>query len=97
MDITERKRVESEIVRAKEEWEKTFDAVPDLIMILDLNHRIVRANRAMAARLATMSEDRLERPVSRWSMEPSARRILCSYEVDDGWSGAYGRGLRRKR
>lgn len=57
VDITERKRVESEIVRAKEEWEKTFDAVPDLIMILDLNHRIVRANRAMAARLAAVPED----------------------------------------
>lgn len=57
IDITERKRVEREIVRAKEEWEKTFDAVPDLIMILDLDHRIVRANRAMAARLGAVPED----------------------------------------
>jgi signal transduction histidine kinase len=38
--------------RAKEEWERTFDAVPDLICIIDEHHRIVRANRAMAARLA---------------------------------------------
>ncbi|HID30545.1 MAG TPA: PAS domain S-box protein [Desulfobacterales bacterium] len=34
-----------------DEWERTFDAVPDLIMILDNKHRIVRANRAIADRL----------------------------------------------
>ncbi len=56
IDITERRRAENEIVRAKEEWEKTFDAVPDLIMILDANHRIVRANRAMAARVCSTPE-----------------------------------------
>ena len=43
---------EAELRRAKEEWERTFDAVPDLISIIDDRHRIVRANRAMAERLA---------------------------------------------
>ncbi|MFA5180917.1 MAG: PAS domain S-box protein [Syntrophales bacterium] len=33
------------------EWEKTFDAVPDLIAILNNDFEIVRINRAMAARL----------------------------------------------
>ncbi|MBI5248942.1 MAG: PAS domain S-box protein, partial [Desulfomonile tiedjei] len=51
VDVTERRRAEIEIIRAKEEWEKTFDAVPDLIMILDRNHRIVRANRAMSSKI----------------------------------------------
>ena len=32
-------------------WENFFDALPDLIMILDNHYRIVRANRAMAERL----------------------------------------------
>ncbi|NQU20064.1 MAG: PAS domain S-box protein, partial [Candidatus Nealsonbacteria bacterium] len=50
-DVTERKRTEEAIVRAKEEWERTFDAVPDLIILLDNNHHIVRANEAMAKRL----------------------------------------------
>jgi len=50
-DITERKRSESELLRAKKEWEKTFDSVPDLIAILDGSHRVVRVNRAMAERL----------------------------------------------
>jgi PAS domain S-box-containing protein len=36
---------------ASEEWEQTFDAVPDWISIHDKQHRIVRLNRAMANRL----------------------------------------------
>ena len=50
-DITERKRAGEAILRAKEEWERTFDTVPDLVAILDDQHRIVRVNRAMADRL----------------------------------------------
>ncbi len=51
MDITERTWMEEQLRRVKEEWEKTFDSVPDLIAILDNQHRIIRANRAMAERL----------------------------------------------
>ncbi len=51
IDITDLKQAEAELVRAKEDWERTFDAVPDLIMLLDKNHRILRVNRAMAERL----------------------------------------------
>jgi len=47
-DITGRKQAEEAIVRAKEEWERTFDAVSDPIMVLDQEYRIVRANKAMA-------------------------------------------------
>lgn len=32
-------------------WQRTFDAVPDLIFVLDNEHRIVRANLAAAERL----------------------------------------------
>lgn len=37
----------------KQSWEKTFDALPDLIALIDNKHRIVRMNKAMAARLNT--------------------------------------------
>jgi PAS domain S-box-containing protein len=50
-DITQRKKTEAQIIRAKREWELTFDAVPDLIMIIDKKHRILRSNRATAERL----------------------------------------------
>jgi two-component system, chemotaxis family, CheB/CheR fusion protein len=50
-DIADIKWSEQALRRAKDEWEQTFDTVPDLIAILDDQHRIVRANRAMADRL----------------------------------------------
>ena len=57
LDITERKRVEKAVLRAKEDWERTFYAVPDLIAILDMEYRIVRVNRAMASRLGVTARE----------------------------------------
>jgi PAS domain S-box-containing protein len=55
IDITGLVRAEEELLKAKEDWERTFDSVPDLIAILDDKHRILRANRAMLERLGTAS------------------------------------------
>jgi PAS domain S-box-containing protein len=51
VDITDLKRSEQALRCAKEEWEQTFNTVPDLVALLDDQHRIVRVNRAMADRL----------------------------------------------
>ena len=53
----QRNRAEAQIIRAKQEWERTFDAVPDLIMILDNEYRVVRVNKAMAGRLGCTPKD----------------------------------------
>jgi len=62
-DITERERAELErevaervVHRAKEEWERTFNTIPDLIAILDKDHRVVRVNQAMADRLGLLPD-----------------------------------------
>jgi PAS domain S-box-containing protein len=55
-DITERKQAEDRTRQATEDWEQTFNTVPDLVAILDDQHRIVRANRAMADRLGVTTE-----------------------------------------
>jgi PAS domain S-box-containing protein len=55
-DITERKRAEEAFTKAKSDWERTFDAVPDFITILDTNYRIIRANQAMAQQLGVSPE-----------------------------------------
>jgi diguanylate cyclase (GGDEF)-like protein/PAS domain S-box-containing protein len=47
-DVTEHKKAQEAVARAKEEWERTFDAVPDLVAIIDSDHKIARVNRAMA-------------------------------------------------
>jgi PAS domain S-box-containing protein len=54
-DVTDRKRAERAVSRASE-WERTFDAVPDLVALMDTNHRIVQVNRAMAERLGCAPE-----------------------------------------
>src|SRR6185369_12962995 len=56
-DITEAKRAEEDLRRSKEEWERTFNSVPDLIAIIDDRHRVGRVNRAMAERLGREPEE----------------------------------------
>lgn len=50
-EVADRKRVQRQIERAKREWERTFDAVPDMIAIIDTDFRVLRVNRAMAEAL----------------------------------------------
>jgi PAS domain S-box-containing protein len=51
LDVTAEARAREEIVRAKNEWERTFNAVSDLILILDGEQKITRANSAVAQRV----------------------------------------------
>ena len=43
-----RDRTEADLLHAKEEWERTFDSVPEAIALIDPKHRIIRANKALA-------------------------------------------------
>jgi len=56
IDITERKRSEEALVQAKEDWENTFDAITDMVMLLDNEHQIFRVNKAVAEALNTTKE-----------------------------------------
>jgi len=47
----EHKRLANLVIRAKKEWEYTFDSIPDLVALIDRQHRIIRVNKAMANRL----------------------------------------------
>jgi PAS domain S-box-containing protein len=46
LDITERKQMEEKVRMAMHGWQVTFDSIPDVIIILDQNQRIVMANAA---------------------------------------------------
>ena len=46
-DISERKRTEEALHVASEEWERSFDALPEHICILDMSGTILRANETM--------------------------------------------------
>ncbi|WP_440945965.1 PAS domain S-box protein [Methanosarcina sp. T3] len=52
-----RKRAEKEAIQAAKNWKHTFDAVPDLIAIIDDKYRVVRANRAMVTKLGITPEE----------------------------------------
>ena len=56
-EITEREKAQEAATKAKKEWERTVDAVPDLITILDKDFRILRTNHALPQMLnLSMSE-----------------------------------------
>lgn len=51
IDISARKKAEERIRVAKEEWVQTFDAIPDIVAVIDNQHVIRRANKALAAKV----------------------------------------------
>ncbi|MBI5572659.1 MAG: PAS domain S-box protein [Desulfomonile tiedjei] len=55
--LDEKRRVEQAIARAKADWERTFDAVPDLVAIIGKDFRIRRVNRSMASRLGMTPQE----------------------------------------
>ncbi len=56
-DITGQKQLQDKILRAKNQWEITFNAIPDLIAIIDRNYHILHINKAMAERFGVKPED----------------------------------------
>lgn len=45
-DITERKKAEAQLLMARQEWDRTFDAISDVVTVQDLDMRIIQANQA---------------------------------------------------
>lgn len=70
-DITVRKEAAERIRRDKEEWEQTFDAIPDIVAVIDNQYVIRRANKALAAKLG-VARDEL---IGRWCY-----RTMCGTE-----------------
>jgi len=79
-DITERKRAEQALLLAKNDWEQTFDAVPDLICILNTDHTIRRVNRAMAERLGVNPEETIGRFCYSYMHQSDAPPPFCPHQ-----------------
>jgi PAS domain S-box-containing protein/diguanylate cyclase (GGDEF)-like protein len=47
LDITERKRMGEMLLNAAQEWRTTFDAISDIVCLIDSEKKIIRCNRAM--------------------------------------------------
>ncbi len=50
-EIRERRAQEELVQEARNEWERTVNALPDMIAIVDLQHRVIRLNAAMQVKL----------------------------------------------
>jgi two-component system sensor kinase FixL len=55
-DITEGKRMAEKLAAASQEWQSTFDSIPDLVMILDPEHTVLQANAAVGLFLGLPSD-----------------------------------------
>jgi signal transduction histidine kinase len=84
-----------QVVQAKVEWENTFDAISDLMAIVDGKGRLLRVNRAMAQRLGVAPAqligrrcgDVLQGTRIPWPGSPHARPLVAggstTLEVED--------------
>lgn len=56
-------KIENAVLRAKKEWEATFDRIPDLLVLTDANGIILRCNRSTIDKLNTTYHKILGQPV----------------------------------
>lgn len=86
VDITRRKQAEQQLSRAKVEWEQTFDALPDLIAVIDSKHRVLHVNKAMAKSLGVAAEQCVGLPCYRLVHGAELPPELCPHirTVKDG-------------
>ena len=57
LDITKRKRAEEAARRSAEEWERTFAGVPEMVLVIDADYNVTRANQAAAKRLGQTPDE----------------------------------------
>jgi len=60
-DITAAREAEASVREARDQWERTFDAVPDLIFLIDPEFRILKANRSFLDQLGKEPDEVLGR------------------------------------
>ena len=72
-------RTDETIVRAKKEWEATFDAVSDLVILSDLNGKITRCNSATIARLGTTYSQLIGRDLKAALLKDSDQELPLSW------------------
>jgi PAS domain S-box-containing protein len=58
IDISDLKAAEQRLAASAKEWQDTFDAIQDAVLIVDVSHRVLRANRASRALFGVEPEGR---------------------------------------
>lgn len=80
----ERQIAESAIARAKREWEATFDAISDLILLTDPKGKIIRVNRATIEKLESSYNEIIGRHLEEifpGIMEPVQKKVITKTQI----------------
>lgn len=83
-EIHQRQQAEINITRAKREWEITFDAIPDLVLLTDSHGKIMRCNQATIQKLECTYADLLGKPIEEvfpGVVEPIQKRVINKTQV----------------
>lgn len=78
-EVAELQNAQGKILNAKLEWERTFDAVPDLIAIIDRDYRIQRTNLAFTRRLRRDFREIIGQPCHQLICGLDAPPAYCPY------------------
>ncbi|GAP11347.1 protein containing PAS domain S-box [Bellilinea caldifistulae] len=83
-EILERHQAEANIIRAKKEWEATFDAISDLILLTDASGKIIRCNQATIQTLKTSYANLIGKNIEEvfpGVIEPVQKKALTKTQV----------------
>ena len=72
-DITERKQKEDELELARRQWQFTFDAMAENVMLIDNEDRLIRANKTFYTKMGLSPETSIGRTVAELLHGESAR------------------------
>ncbi len=59
--LSECEDIKEALLMANKEWDRTFNALPDLITIMDTEHRVVKVNKAMADSMGVSPEEAINK------------------------------------
>ncbi len=76
----ENTRLQKEIRESKEDWEKTFDAISDSIIILDRDSRIVRSNKSTEIFLGLNNSQIIGRTCCSLIHSTKGRPLACPFQ-----------------
>ncbi|MCX6055069.1 MAG: response regulator [Chloroflexi bacterium] len=71
-------QIEKAILAAKKEWEATFDLFPDIIILTDLDGKIIRCNRSTINTLNTTYQEIVGKPISSFYARKKEHRFQGS-------------------
>ncbi len=85
-EISRRKQSEKELRQAKEEWERTFNIMPEAISIHDRDYRILQHNQAAGHLLEARSDEDKDAPCHKrlWGQEEKCQGCPAIRTLNDG-------------